>query len=264
MARDRSSSGDGSHPERLPRRIGAPVTDPTPETSRAYASDWAHFAAWCRRRALAILPADADTLLAYLLELAPRLGRGTLGRRRSAIAAMHRGGGHAVPVLDKSGLAALRRATGPREKGEGSVRPQPMVLVRMAMAAPRDLAGMRDRAMLLLLAALLENPEPIPRTALLALDAEHVRFTAAGAELWLPARSDMPDPTLRLALARSPTPAACLVRALEDWLRISNTAYGPIFRKVDRWGGVEHARLGPDAWRRVLARHGHRPGSRHG
>jgi hypothetical protein len=30
--------------------------------------------------------------------------------------------------------------------------------------------------------------------------------------------------------------------------------YGPVFRKVDRWGNVEHRRLGTDAIRRILAR----------
>jgi hypothetical protein len=41
---------------------------------------------------------------------------------------------------------------------------------------------------------------------------------------------------------------------LEDWLRSSNTSFGPVFRKVDRWGNVEHRRLGADAIRRILAR----------
>jgi hypothetical protein len=40
---------------------------------------------------------------------------------------------------------------------------------------------------------------------------------------------------------------------LEDWLRASDTAFGPVFRKVDRWGNVEHARLGADAWYRIVA-----------
>ena len=34
----------------------------------------------------------------------------------------------------------------------------------------------------------------------------------------------------------------------------SDTRFGPVFRKVDRWGNVEHRALGPDAVRRILAR----------
>jgi hypothetical protein len=46
----------------------------------------------------------------------------------------------------------------------------------------------------------------------------------------------------------------CPVSALEDWLRASDTRFGPVFRKIDRWGNVEHRRLGADAIRRILAR----------
>jgi hypothetical protein len=44
------------------------------------------------------------------------------------------------------------------------------------------------------------------------------------------------------------------VRALKDWMDASDSRFGPVFRKVDRWGNVEHRRLGTDAIRRILAR----------
>ena len=37
-----------------------------------------------------------------------------------------------------------------------------------------------------------------------------------------------------------------------DWLDGSNTRFGPVFRKTDRWGTIEHDRLGTDAIRRIL------------
>ncbi len=45
-----------------------------------------------------------------------------------------------------------------------------------------------------------------------------------------------------------------MVRALEDWLRTTDTTYGPIFRKIDRWGNVEYNRLSTDAIRRIIER----------
>ena len=30
--------------------------------------------------------------------------------------------------------------------------------------------------------------------------------------------------------------------------------FGPVIRKIDRWGNLEHRRLGTDALRRILAR----------
>ena len=105
----------------------------------------------------------------------------------------------------------------------------------MAVACPGDLAGRRDRALLLLAAA------GLGRAALVGLDVEHLRVGAS-----------------RRAIPPGATLATCPVHALEDWLSASGTAFGPVFRKVDRWGNVEHRRLGTDAIRRILARRGHR------
>jgi hypothetical protein len=49
---------------------------------------------------------------------------------------------------------------------------------------------------------------------------------------------------------------ACPVRALKDWMEATDSRFGPVFRKVDRWGNVEPRRLGTDAIRRILARRG--------
>jgi hypothetical protein len=144
-------------------------------------------------------------------------------------------------------------------------------LRRFAKSCPRDLPGLRDRALLLLVAALARSKrrtggdakeatrgtvigEAVPRLFLLALDAEHVRFTATGMALQLRAHADETEPSREVSLTRAMTADACAVRAMEDWLRASDTAFGPVFRKVDRWGNVEHGRLHPDAWSRILAR----------
>jgi hypothetical protein len=53
---------------------------------------------------------------------------------------------------------------------------------------------------------------------------------------------------------------------LRDWLESSATRFGPVFRKIDRWGSIEHHRLGTDAIRRILAhraqRRARRPGTK--
>jgi hypothetical protein len=265
----------GSTPNRLAdtcsaRVVGDPVGDPTPATLKLYAGDWARFVAWCRERGRPSLPASSDTLAAYLVDSAHGLSRGALGRRRSAISTMHRQAGLPTPVLNAATHKALRTAAKP--KATRSASPTAAGLVRMAAKCPRDLPGLRDRALLLLAAATLrprrrgkqangpadpivETAEPvgIARLFVLALDAEHIRFTPAGVELQLRTRLDEAVPSRTVTLTRA-VAASCPVRALEEWLRSSETAFGPVFRKVDRWGNVEHGRLGPDAWHRILAR----------
>ena len=118
----------------------------------------------------------------------------------------------------------------------------------MARACPGDLAGLRDRALLLLIAAI-----PLKRAELVGLAVEEVRFTATGAELSVAAESV--DAAGRVVMIdKNSDRLLCPVLALEDWLRASDTRFGPVFRKVDRWGNVEHRALGTDAVRRILAR----------
>ena len=109
----------------------------------------------------------------------------------------------------------------------------------MALRCGRDLAGVRDRAVLLLLAA------GVSRRVLVGLHAETLRWAEDGLRV----------DGQTLWIARGARHDLCPVRALEDWLRASSSRYGPVFRKVTRWGTVEPAVLGADAVRRIPARH---------
>jgi hypothetical protein len=113
----------------------------------------------------------------------------------------------------------------------------------------------RDRALLLL------GASGLGRAALVGLDVEHICFTSAGVELSLGAvdsragqRAAGPGRGDPVVLRRTADRATCPVQALGDWLDISDTKFGPVFRKIDRWGTLEHHRLGTDAIRRILAR----------
>jgi hypothetical protein len=239
--------------------IATPRRPVSPETQRLYKADWASFEDWCSARALTTLPADPATVAAFLTDAATTVGAGALGRRAAAIAAVHRQCGQASPAGDPAVTDILRRARHsamPRRPPPA----KPSALVRMATRCPGDLAGLRDRALLLLAAA------GLGRAALVGLDVEHIRFTAAGAELSTRragvdgaterGREGTPPATERtpIIVPRGTRLAVCPVQALRDWLEGSNTRFGPVFRKIDRWGLVEHHRLGTDAIRRILDR----------
>jgi hypothetical protein len=236
----------------------------TAETRRFYASDWATFVAWCRKERRTALPASPATVAAYLAALAT-LSYGAQARRAAAIADQHRRNGHASPGADPAVRDVLRLArSAARPAGPGASSPPsrmrrrvllgPAQLARMAARCPGDLAGLRDRALLLLTAAGLGGER------LLSLDREHVRLTGHGAAFTVPG-----DGAGEVVIvARMTGAAACPVRALEDWLRSSDTRFGPVFRKVDRWGTVEHRRMRPDALRRIWQRRAKPPRRRTG
>jgi len=110
--------------------------------------------------------------------------------------------------------------------------PSPAQLARMAARCPGDLAGLRDRALLLLAAAGFD------RAALLLLDRDGVRLTDAGVELILPGPAGghlLEDvPTRIIALRWETAVLACPVCALDAWIRGAGLRFGPVFCKVDR------------------------------
>ena len=234
--------------ERDPRGVTASVAHAPmplkPETRRLYAADWAAFAVWCRNGNQTALPTDATTLVTYLQDQAVRLGPGALARRMAAIVDQHRRQGLQAPARDPAVRAVLRDA---RRTARPRRRPAPSAaqLTRMAGACPGDLAGLRDRALLLLAAA------GLGRGALVRLDVEHIDFGHQGVTLQIVAADGA---TQAVTLPRAVERRLCPARVLEDWLRSSETRFGPVFRKIDRWGNLEHQRLGTDALRRILAR----------
>jgi site-specific recombinase XerC len=224
------------------------------ETQRLYAADWRAFEDWCREQSLVPLAADATTVAAFLTEGANTLSAGTLSRRAAAIAQRHRQSGFASPAADPAVTAILRAAHRTATPRRPAPKPS-ATLIRMAVRCPRDLAGTRDRALLLLAA------NGLSRAVLVGLDVEHIRFTTMTVELSVGAIADRgarrtagEGRGVPVVVRSSADRAACPVQALRDWLDTSETQFGPVFRKIDRWGTLEHHHLGTDAIRRILAR----------
>jgi integrase len=119
---------------------------------------------------------------------------------------------------------------------------------RLIATCGEDLAGTRDRALLLLGFA-----GALRRSELVGLDAEHLRPTPLGVRL-LVARSktDKAGEGVEIGIARGSTPETCPVRAVRAWLKAAEITDGPIFRRVTQWGTVGRHRLHPDAVRQIL------------
>jgi site-specific recombinase XerD len=193
---DTAPAGGGADPDLNPSdrpetgQPGAKSADPTAavatrpnrnasaETQRLYAADWRAFEDWCREQSLVPLAADAPTVAAFLTQGAKTLSAGALSRRAAAIAQRHRQSGFASPAADPAVTAILRAAR--RTATPRRTAPKPLAtLIRMAVRCPRDLAGTRDRALLLLAA------NGLSRAALVGLDVEHIRFTTTAVEVSL-------------------------------------------------------------------------------
>lgn len=237
---DQANSVAASHSRRA--GVGATKLRLSTETLQLYARAWARFARFCAEHGQPALPTSSDTVTAFLAQSGA--GRAAVGRYLAAIDHKHRQHGLVPPRRDPGLRAVLRPVENKAARTNRRRPPAPAQLQSLAQSCSGDLAGRRDRALLLLASAGLE------RAALVGLQAEQLRFIEPGVTCVVAGA----ESTRQIEIARSAAVTSCPVRALEDWLRVSATRYGPVFRKVNRWGQLEYAALGTDAIRLILAR----------
>ena len=107
----------------------------------------------------------------------------------------------------------------------------------MVALAPESLAGLRDRALLLLGFA-----GAFRRSELVALDVADIAETKAGLLVTIRhSKTDQEGEGVTIAIARGDV--ACPVRALLEWLNAAGIRAGPIFRPVNKAGTVAAKRL---------------------
>lgn len=222
-----------------------------PNTRRAYAADWRDFSDWCAQAGVEPLPAAPEAVAAYLASMARTHAPATLRRRLASIARAHRQAGRQF-WRGHPAIAGTLRGIG-REHGRPQRRAAALAtpeVRKLVAACGPDAAGLRDRALVL-----LGYAGALRRSELVAVDREHLRFGAEGLRLAIPrSKGDAEGRGEEVAVPRGQRRETCPVRALEAWLEASDCRFGPVFRPVDRWGGIERFRLGAGAVRRILLR----------
>jgi integrase len=215
-------------------------------TRRAYAADWKHFSAWCRRQNLSPLPPDPTVVGLYITACASGSAAGTparggkahsvstIERRLSAIAwnCAQRG-----QKLDRKDRAIATVLAGIRNKHAAPPRQKeailPEELIAMLETLERGtLRGMRDRAMLLVGFA-----GGLRRSEITGLDLG--RDQTDDASGWIEIFDKGALLTLRgktgwreVEIGRGSSDVTCPVAALETWIRFARLAKGPLFRRV--------------------------------
>jgi hypothetical protein len=144
--------------ETLPAALGPDLTaaidlakaEKAVSTRKAYGTDFRLFRQWCEARGVSALPAAPQSVAAYLAAHAASSKASTLGRRVAAIRYAHKLAGLALPT-DAEGVKATMRGIR-RTYGSARIRKAPAVagkMLGMVATAPEKLAGLRDRALLL-------------------------------------------------------------------------------------------------------------------
>jgi integrase len=231
-------------------------------TRRAYASDWKHFASWCRQQGVEMLPPDPQVVGLYITAQAS--GKATGDRKPSSVSTIERrlsaltwNYAHPGQPLDKKDrhiatvMAGIRNthAAPPRQKE--AILPEDLIAMLETLGRG-SLRGLRDRAMLLLGFA-----GGLRRSEIVGLDVG--RDQTEDGRGWIEVLDKGMLVTLRgktgwreVEIGRGSSDATCPVVALETWLKFARIAHGPLFRRVtgqgkkvgaDRLNDQEVARL---------------------
>ncbi len=207
-------------------------------TRKAYGTDYRLFKTWCDAKGAQALPAAPETVAAYLASQAGTSKPSTLGRRVAAIRYAHKLAGLALPT-DAEGVKATMRGIR-RTFGSARARKAPAVsgkMLGMVATAPNNLAGIRDRALLLLGFA-----GAFRRSELVALDVADLEETETGLLVCIrSSKTDQEGQGVTIAIARGDV--ACPVKAVQEWLGAAAIEAGPIFRPIDKAGTVRTSRL---------------------
>lgn len=206
-------------------------------TRRAYSNDIAHFIKWGGR-----IPTSPARVATYLAEHANSLSYATLCRRVVAIGRAHtikRFPSPAHSEVVKATLHGIRRTTGSAQR-----RVTPVLLhdVQSMVTGLRGLSGARDRALLLTGFA-----GAFRRSELVAICVEDMKFVDEGLVIRLRrgktdqagAGRDVAIPFMRGKF--------CPVKAVIEWLSLSEITGGALFRGVDRYGHVVDHGLSPQS-----------------
>ena len=205
-------------------------------TRRAYRSDFAKFAAWCRtERSVEALGASPDTVATYLAAQASAgVKPSTLDRCLAAIGYAHRLAGLPSPAEHEAVRAVMRGIR--RTTGVALAQKAPATAERMKamlQAIPADtLLGKRDRALLLLGFA-----GAFRRSELVALKVADLAFEPDGVRVLIRrSKADQEGHGQEIAIPRGTKLRP--VAALQAWLAAASITAGPVFRSVNRHGKV--------------------------
>jgi site-specific recombinase XerD len=207
-------------------------------TRKAYGTDFRLFKMYCEAKGVSALPATPETVAAYIAAEAQTAKPSTIGRRVAAIRYAHKLAGLGTPT-DAEGVKATMRGIR-RTFGGARVKKTPAVAAKMhsmVAAVPDGLAGLRDRALLLLGFA-----GAFRRSELVALDVADIEETETGLLVAIRgSKTDQEREGVTIAIARGDI--ACPVKALRAWLDAARIEAGPLFRPINKAGAVASSRL---------------------
>ena len=224
-----------------------------PSTRKAYQSDFRIYDSWCTDHGLTSLPSTPETIALYIAScVVARLAPATIARRLASISKAHQAAGfEESPASTRhfvvsEVLKGARRTLGVAQKCK-----DPLLLNdirRLVDSCPKNLLGLRDRALILTGFA-----GAFRRSELCAMAVCDLSFSDSGLVINVPrSKADQEQAGDKVAIPFGEHEETCPIKALREWLAAANVTSGAVFRAVDRHNKVAANGLHRDSIAEIL------------
>jgi site-specific recombinase XerD len=210
-----------------------------PSTRKAYQTDFRIYDSWCTDHGLTSLPSAPETIALYIAScVVAHLAPATIARRLASISKAHQAAGFENSPASTEHfvvgevLKGARRTLGVAQKCK-----DPLLLhdiLRLLAACPKNLLGLRDRALILIGFA-----GAFRRSELCAMTGSDLNFSDSGLVINVRrSKADQEQAGDKVAIPFGEHEETCPIKALREWLAKANVTSGAAFRAVDRYNNV--------------------------
>ena len=204
-------------------------------TLRAYQSDYNNFLLFCSKNGFQAMPTQPKILALYLTHLSSRSKYSTLKRRLASISILHKAKGHYIdmkhPIIVEN-LMGIKRAIGSNQKGKKPLLINDLKLLVNAIhqSKEKDLRKNRDKALIL-----IGFSGGFRRSELVDIEYEDIEFVAEGVKIFVKrSKTDQSGEGMTKGIPYFDNENFCPVKALENWIRVSDLKKGKIFSISDK------------------------------
>ena len=213
-------------------------------TLRAYKSDFKDFGAFCAKHGFNSMPTEPKVVSLYLTHLSTVSKISTLRRRLVSIGVVHKIKGH---YLDTKHPVIIENLMGiKRKKGSIQIGKKPILIKHLKeiinvidQQKIEKIKKLRNRTLIL-----IGFGGGFRRTELISIDYEDLDFVEEGVKITLrKSKTDQFGEGMIKGLPYFSNEKYCPVTSLKNWLTLSKTKTGPIFRRFAKGSILTSHRL---------------------
>ena len=204
-------------------------------TLRAYQSDYNDFSLFCSKNGFQAMPTQPKILALYLTHLSSYSKYSTLKRRLASINILHKTKGHYIdtkhPIIMEN-LMGIKRTNGSNQKGKKPLLINDLKLLIEAIHQSKEkhFRKTRDKALVL-----IGFSGGFRRSELVDIEYEDIEFVTEGVKIFVKrSKTDQSGEGMTKAIPYFENENFCPVKALKNWIEVSDLKNGKIFNISDK------------------------------